>query len=167
METPEVGPGDLLLLSFNTIHATQTTDHRRLAVTLRTCDPETPIDWHRVAGSPTPAMMSAVVEAAVAGDPQRVTKRGRPAVVVLCVDEYERLRRLERASAPALADLLLAVPQDDEEFERLRPRFHSVSLGAVSIDVGSVRASATGSRSMPSRYSRRSPPNNSMQRAIG
>ena len=63
---------------------------------------------------------SAVVEAAVAGDPQRVTKRGRPAVVVLRVDEYERLRRLERASAPTLADLLLAVPQDDEEFERLR-----------------------------------------------
>ena len=63
---------------------------------------------------------SAVVEAAVAGDPQRVTKRGRPAVVVLGVDEYERLRRLEKASAPALADLLLAVPQDDEEFERLR-----------------------------------------------
>ena len=63
---------------------------------------------------------SAVVEAAVAGDPQRVTKRGRPAVVVLGVDEYERLRRLERASAPALADLLLAVPQDGEEFERLR-----------------------------------------------
>ena len=33
------------------------TDDRRLAVTLRTCDPETPIDWHRVAGSPTPAKM--------------------------------------------------------------------------------------------------------------
>ena len=58
METPEVGPGDLLLLSLNTIHATQTTDDRRLAVSLRTCDPETPIDWHRVAGNPTPAMMS-------------------------------------------------------------------------------------------------------------
>ena len=57
METPEVGPGDLLLLCLNTIHATQTTDDRRLAVTLRTCDPETPIDWHRVAGSPTPRMM--------------------------------------------------------------------------------------------------------------
>ena len=40
--------------------------------------------------------------------------------MVLRVDEYERLRRLERASAPTLADLLLAVPQDDEEFERLR-----------------------------------------------
>ncbi len=57
METPEVGPGDLLLLRVNTIHATQTTEDRRLAVSLRTCDPETPIDWHRVAGSPTPAMM--------------------------------------------------------------------------------------------------------------
>ena len=58
METPEVGVGDLLLLCLNTIHATQTTDDRRLAVSLRTCDPETPIDWHQVAGSPTPAMMS-------------------------------------------------------------------------------------------------------------
>ena len=57
METPEVGPGDLLLLRVNTIHATQTTDDRRLAVSLRTCDPETPIDWHRVAGNPTPRMM--------------------------------------------------------------------------------------------------------------
>ena len=58
METPEVGPGDLLLLSLNTIHTTQTTDDRRLAVSLRTCDPETPIDWHRVGGSPTPRTMS-------------------------------------------------------------------------------------------------------------
>ena len=57
METPEVGPGDLLLLRVNTIHATQTTDDRRLAVALRTCDPETPIDWHRVTGSPTPYKM--------------------------------------------------------------------------------------------------------------
>ena len=60
METLEVGPGDLLLLSLNTIHATQTTDDRRLAVSLRTCDPETPIDWHRVAGSPTPARMNSL-----------------------------------------------------------------------------------------------------------
>ena len=51
-------PGDLLLLSHNTIHSTQTTDDRRLAVSLRTCDPETPIDWHRVAGSPTPRKMN-------------------------------------------------------------------------------------------------------------
>ena len=58
IETPELGPGDLLLLSHNTIHTTQTTDDRRLAVSVRTCDPETPIDWHRVVGSPTPHRMS-------------------------------------------------------------------------------------------------------------
>ena len=40
--------------------ATQMTDDRRLAVSLRTCDPETPIDWHRAAGSPTPRMMTAL-----------------------------------------------------------------------------------------------------------
>ncbi|MYD87082.1 MAG: type II toxin-antitoxin system Phd/YefM family antitoxin [Acidobacteria bacterium] len=71
---------------------------------------------------------SAVVEAAVAGDPQRVTRRGKPAVVVLAVEEYERLRRLERVQAPTLADLLLAIPQDDEEFERLRVPVRPVGL---------------------------------------
>ena len=62
---------------------------------------------------------SAVVDAALAGAPQRVTRRGRPAVVVLAVDEYERLCRLEKTNAPTLAGLLLAIPQDDQEFERL------------------------------------------------
>ena len=62
---------------------------------------------------------SAVVDAALAGDPQRVTRRGKPVVVVLAVDEYERLRHLEQAAAPTFAELLLALPQDDEEFERL------------------------------------------------
>ncbi len=63
---------------------------------------------------------SAVVDAALAGAPQRVTRRGKPAVVVISVGEYERLRHLEKAKAPGLADLLLAMPQDDGEFERLR-----------------------------------------------
>ena len=62
---------------------------------------------------------SAVVDAAIAGDPQRVTWRGKPVAVVLAVEEYERLRHLEKAKAPTFADLLLAIPQDDEEFERL------------------------------------------------
>ena len=47
---------------------------------------------------------SAVVKAALAGEPQRVTRRGR---------------RLDQASAPSLPDLLMALPQDDEDFERL------------------------------------------------
>ena len=62
---------------------------------------------------------SAVVAAAVAGEPQRVTRRGRPAVVVVAVAEYERLRRLERANAPTFAELLLSIPQDDGVFERI------------------------------------------------
>ena len=67
---------------------------------------------------------SAVVNAALAGEPQRVTRRGKPAVVVLSVEEYERLCQLERADAPTFVELLLAIPQDDIEFERmpLKPR---------------------------------------------
>ena len=62
---------------------------------------------------------SAVVEAALAGEPQRVTRRGQPAVVVLAVEEYERLCSIEKASAPTFGELLLEIPQDDGEFERL------------------------------------------------
>ena len=61
---------------------------------------------------------SAVVRAALAGKPQRVTRRGRPAVVAPAVEEYERLRRLEQAGTPSFADLMLAMPQDGGEFER-------------------------------------------------
>ena len=62
---------------------------------------------------------SALVNAALAGEPQRVTRRGEPAVVVLAAKEYERLCRLEKANAPTLGELLLKIPQDDQEFERL------------------------------------------------
>lgn len=62
---------------------------------------------------------SALVKAALEGEPQRVTRRGQPAVVVLAAEEYERLRRLEKAYAPTLGELLLEIPQDDQEFERL------------------------------------------------
>ena len=43
---------------------------------------------------------SAVVNAALAGEPQQVTRRGKPAVIVIAVEEYERLRQAEQASAP-------------------------------------------------------------------
>lgn len=62
---------------------------------------------------------SALVNAALAGHPQRVTRRGKPAVVVLAADEYQRLRHLEQTHAPTFAELLLDIPQDDQEFERL------------------------------------------------
>ena len=71
---------------------------------------------------------SAMVNAALAGEPQLVTRRGQPAVVVLAVDEYERLRRLEKADAPTLGELLLEIPQDDHDFERM-------SIPARSLDL--------------------------------
>ena len=62
---------------------------------------------------------SAVVDAALAGEPQRVTRRGKPAVMVVAVEEYERLRHLEKARAPTFADLLLSIPRGGGEFERI------------------------------------------------
>ena len=62
---------------------------------------------------------SALVNAALAGEPQHVTRRVEPAVVVLAADKYERLRRMERADAPTFAEVLLEIPQDDQEFERM------------------------------------------------
>ena len=62
---------------------------------------------------------SELVNAALAGEPQRVTRRGQPAVVVLAADEYERLCRLEEVHVPTFAELLLQIPQDGQEFEGL------------------------------------------------
>ena len=61
---------------------------------------------------------SEVVEAAQ-HRPQTVTKHGKPAVVVVAANEYERLRRLEHMKAPSFAELLLAMPSDGKEFARL------------------------------------------------
>ena len=70
---------------------------------------------------------SEVVEAA-RRLPQTVTKHGKPAVVVVDVVEYDRLRRLERASAPSFADVILAMPQDDGEFPRRNVRARDIKL---------------------------------------
>jgi antitoxin Phd len=64
---------------------------------------------------------SEVVEAART-EPQTVTKHGKPTVVVIAADEYERLRRLECLKAPTFVDHLLAMPTDDEAFERMGGR---------------------------------------------
>jgi antitoxin Phd len=67
---------------------------------------------------------SEVVEAA-RFTPQTVTKHGKPAVVVVGIAEYDRLRRLERARAPSFAELLLAMPQDDGKFPRDKVRMRA------------------------------------------
>lgn len=70
---------------------------------------------------------SEVVEAA-RRKPQTVTKHGKPAVVVVAADEYERLRNLDRAQASSLAELLLAIPQDGGKFPRLQIRPRDLDL---------------------------------------
>ncbi len=62
---------------------------------------------------------SKVVEAALHGEPQHVTRRGREVVVVVAADEYVRLEKFKAASMPSFVDHLLALPKDDVEFERL------------------------------------------------
>lgn len=68
---------------------------------------------------------SEVVEAARQA-PQTVTKHGKPTVVVLAVDEYERLRTLQRLKGPNFAEMLLAMPQGDIEFERFEVKLRDV-----------------------------------------
>ncbi len=62
---------------------------------------------------------SAVVDAAQHGRPQTVTKRGKPAVVVLSVQDYEQLHQRHAAETPSFIEHLLSLPQDDGTFERL------------------------------------------------
>ena len=63
---------------------------------------------------------SAVVDAAIAGEPQHVTRRGEPAVVVLDAAEYERLCKVEKDNKPTLMEMLMAIPKGgpDDLFER-------------------------------------------------
>jgi prevent-host-death family protein len=60
------------------------------------------------------AALSAVVEAAERGEATTITKHGRPAAVVVPV---EQARRLYPAERPSFADLILSIPEDIE-FER-------------------------------------------------
>ena len=53
---------------------------------------------------------SAVVDAALEGEPQVVTRRGKPAVVVLSTVEYRRLLALAKATRGSFVDHLLAFP---------------------------------------------------------
>lgn len=58
---------------------------------------------------------SEVVNAACGGSPQFVQKRGKPAVVVLATEEYERLVQDSKASGKTLGQALLTMPQGDWE----------------------------------------------------
>ena len=72
---------------------------------------------------------SAVVATAIKGaPPQTVTKRGKPAVVVLSVAEYRRLTERRSAETLNFVDHLLGIPQDDGSFERGRVKPRNVGF---------------------------------------
>jgi prevent-host-death family protein len=61
---------------------------------------------------------SAIVRAAER-EPQTVTKRGRPAVVVIAVTQYARMSDVRRSEAASFVQHRLTMPADDGDFERL------------------------------------------------
>lgn len=65
---------------------------------------------------------SAVVEAALAGRPQEVTRRGKAAVVVLSAQEYHRLVDAAGRQRESFADHLLAFPGGDVARLAAKPR---------------------------------------------
>ena len=71
---------------------------------------------------------SEVVNAADAGEPQIVTKRGVSTAVVLSVREFAKYKKMLALKLPTFADHLLDIPVDgsdsNDDFERLdvKPR---------------------------------------------
>ena len=57
---------------------------------------------------------SQVVAEALAGKPQRVTRHGKDAVVVLSAVDYDRLTFAQSNEAPTFVDFILQIPQGEE-----------------------------------------------------
>ena len=67
---------------------------------------------------------SELVEKALTEGPQHVTRRGRPAVVVISEAEYQTLVKPRRS----LAEYLLSAPKIDIEIERVNPPARDIDL---------------------------------------
>jgi prevent-host-death family protein len=70
------------------------------------------------------AKFSALIEAAERGRPTTITRHGRPAAVIVPVEDARRLYPEDR---PSFVDLLLSFP-GDVEFERDRTPLREVDL---------------------------------------
>ena len=68
------------------------------------------------------ARFSALVDAALEGRPQHVTRRGKAAVVVVSEAEYARLQQGSRAAAPGFIDHLLAMPRTGKAADMARAK---------------------------------------------
>jgi prevent-host-death family protein len=71
---------------------------------------------------------SQVVEAALQGEPQHITRRGKPAVVVLSEEAFDAYKRNAQAAAPGFVAHLLAIPKADDAIERLPASLREVDL---------------------------------------
>lgn len=65
---------------------------------------------------------SAVVDAALAGTPQEVSRRGKPAVVILSADEYHRLVQGAVKARESFAEHLMAFPGGEFPRAKAAPR---------------------------------------------
>jgi antitoxin Phd len=72
--------------------------------------------------------LSQVVEAALQGEPQHITRRGKPAVVVLSEEAFDAFKRNAQAAAPGFVAHLLAIPKSEEDFDRLPVKLREVDL---------------------------------------
>lgn len=58
------------------------------------------------------AQLSEVVDAALRGEPQRITRRGKDAVMVLSEQEYVALKTSAKRDAPNFVEYLLSIPKE-------------------------------------------------------
>ena len=65
---------------------------------------------------------SAVVDAALAGTPQEISRRGKPAVVILSADEYHRLVQGAVKARESFAEHLMAFPGGEFPRAEAAPR---------------------------------------------
>jgi antitoxin Phd len=70
------------------------------------------------------AQLSELIEAALQGQPQRITRRGKDAVMVLSESAYLSLKNNGKKQAPNFIDHLLAIPKGPVD-KSLEQPFHS------------------------------------------
>lgn len=79
------------------------------------------------------AQFSAVVDAALAGEPQEVTRRGKPTVVIVGAEDWARMTRASQATG--FAAHLVAIPPGGEAAQDEADPFLRTPLTARDVDL--------------------------------
>lgn len=73
--------------------------------------------------------LSQIVEAALHGEPQHITRRGKRAVVVVSEETFDAYKRNAQLAAPGFVEHLLAIPKEaDADIERLPLKMRDIEL---------------------------------------